>query len=145
MFHPEVALPSMPWSPRYATGIPAIDAQHQRLFEIIQKLQEALEADRAQGETLETTAFLVRYVDEHFRAEEAYMARIGYPDLEEHQELHGRLRSRVQGIRQQVEEAQGGSAMELSTLLFEWLRDHILHDDFSYVRYARDHQAASGD
>jgi hemerythrin len=132
----------MPWSPRYATGIPAIDAQHQGLFEAIQKLQDALENGQALAETLETTAFLMRYVDEHFRAEEAYMVRIGYPELMDHQELHGRLRSRVEGIRLRVEAAEEGSAMELSTLLFEWLRDHILHDDFSYVRFARDHQAA---
>jgi hemerythrin-like metal-binding protein len=130
-------MPSIEWNPRYATGIAAIDYQHKTLVEHIGKLQQALEAERIQEEAAGLMEFLVRYVDEHFTLEEAYMEHIGYPGLAEHRDLHGRLRIRVQALADKVARGAPGTGMELSLLLFGWLRDHILHDDFMYVEHAR--------
>ncbi len=130
-------MPSIEWNPRYATGIATIDYQHKTLVEHIGKLQEALETDHLQEETSNLMAFLVHYVDEHFLLEEAYMEHIAYPGLEEHRNLHIRLRIRVQAMADKLARMEPGVGMELSLLLFGWLRDHILHDDFLYVEHAR--------
>ena len=133
-------MPSIQWNPRYATGIPAIDAQHKNLVEAIHRLQHALESGLTREDTMELMRFLLQYMDEHFTLEEAYMAHIGFPDLEHHKLIHQRLRMRVNAIHDRLAREEPGSAMELSLLLFEWLRDHILHDDFSYVEHARKHE-----
>ena len=125
------------WSPSYATGIPAIDAQHKNLLEHIQRLQQALHEGRAQDESAELMAFLLSYVDEHFALEEAYMEHIAYPRLTQHREIHRLLRIRVQAIADRLAKADPGAGIDLSLLLFEWLRDHILHDDLAYVDHAR--------
>jgi hemerythrin-like metal-binding protein len=131
-------MPSVQWNPKYATGIPAIDEQHKSLINAIHALQVAIEEGRAQAETLELMEFLERYVDEHFALEEAYMEHISFPELPAHREVHDRLRIRVQALHSRLSRGDAGVTMELPMLLFEWLRDHILHDDFSYVHHARE-------
>jgi len=131
-------MPSIQWSPRFATGIPAIDVQHRNLVEVIHKLQLALETGQPHKETMEIMQFLLGYVDEHFTLEEAYMEHIGYPGLPQHRKLHEQLRIQVNALHDRLSNDEPGSAMELSLLLFHWLRDHILHDDFSYVFHAQE-------
>jgi hemerythrin len=130
-------VPYIEWTPRYATGIGAIDAQHHNLVDAIRRLQEALERGLPQAAAMELAGFLLRYVDEHFRDEEAFMERIGLPGLRDHRLIHERPRARAVAIAERVSGEASGSAEELSLLLFEWLRDHILHDDFSYAAFAR--------
>lgn len=131
-------MPSIQWNPRFATGITTIDAQHKNLVEVIQRLQQALETGHPHAETMEIMQFLLGYVDGHFALEEAYMKHIGYPGLPGHQKLHDQLRMQVNALNDRLAHDEPGSAMELSILLFHWLRDHILEDDFSYVSHARD-------
>ena len=83
------------------------------------------------------TEFL-RYVEEHFILEEAYMEYIGYPGLPHHRKLHEQLRMQVNALNERLSQNEPGSAMELSLLLFHWLTDHILHDDNSYVAHAKE-------
>lgn len=130
-------MPSIEWNARYETGVAAIDYQHRTLVEHIGKLQRALEEDRLQEEAVGLMTFLVHYVDEHFTLEEAYMEHIGYPELAQHRELHGRLRIRVQALADKLARGEPGDGVELSALLFGWLRDHILHDDFMYIEHRR--------
>ena len=130
-------MPTIHWNSSYATGIEAIDAQHKNMIEHIQKLQESLHEGRVHEETTELMGFLLHYVDEHFTMEEAYMEHIGYPQLGQHQELHRQLRFRVQGIADRLARADSSANIDLSLLLFEWLRDHILRDDSAYVEHAR--------
>ncbi len=132
-------MPYIEWTPRYETGIAPIDAQHHNLVDVIRRLQEALEQGLPHATAMELAGFLLRYVDEHFRDEEAFMERIGFPGLRDHRLIHERLTARAIAISARVSEEASGSAEALSLLLFEWLRDHILHDDFSYAAYARRH------
>ncbi len=136
-------MPYIEWTSRYETGIAPIDAQHRNLVDVIRRLQEALEHGLPHATAMELAGFLLRYVDEHFREEEAFMDRIGFPGLRDHRLIHERLRARAVAIAARVAEEASGSAEELSLLLFEWLRDHILHDDFSYADHAR-RQAQDG-
>ncbi len=131
-------MPSIQWNPRYATGIPAIDAQHKNLVEVIHKLQQALEQGHPHTETMEIMQFLLRYVEEHFILEEAYMEYIGYPGLPHHLKLHEQLRMQVIALNDRLIKNEPGSAIELSLLLFHWLTEHILHDDNSYATHARE-------
>ena len=130
-------MPSIQWNPKYATGIPAIDAQHKNLVEVIHKLQQALEKGHPHAETMEIMQFLLRYVEEHFILEEAYMEYISYPGLHQHRKLHEQLRMQVIALNDRLAKNEPGSAIELSLLLFHWLTEHILHDDNSYVAHAK--------
>jgi len=134
---------SIQWNPRYATGIPEIDAQHKNLVEVIHKLRQALEKGHPHAETMEIMQFLLGYVDEHFTLEEAYMEHIGYPGLPQHRKLHEQLRMQVYALNDRLAHDEPGSAMELSLLLFHWLMDHILHDDNSYVAHAKERKKLS--
>ena len=78
----------LPWIERYAIGDDLVDAQHRRLLEMINTLHSALAAKGSSDVVREVITQLVEYSREHFVAEEALMARIGYPGLPYHKKLH---------------------------------------------------------
>lgn len=128
------------WNDRYATGIPAIDRQHQSLFVALAQLHEAFREGRGRAEVGKILDFLVKYVQIHFADEEAYMRRIQYPELMAHIEEHRKLTARVMDLHERHASGEVSASMETSVLLFEWLRDHIMVHDLAYV----DHALATG-
>ncbi|MCK4974781.1 MAG: hemerythrin family protein [Sulfurimonas sp.] len=76
------------WDDRYKLGIDAIDIQHKQLFALVSKLY-ALDDDKSTKEELKDILNeLSEYMRTHFKDEEEYMLSIGYPELEEHKQLH---------------------------------------------------------
>ncbi len=51
----------MEWNSTYATGIPRIDEQHQKLFSILKSLQKALKAGNGSTLVIKTIKDLVDY------------------------------------------------------------------------------------
>lgn len=86
------------WHERFATGNATVDDQHKRLIELV----EAVEESCAHGSnTAEVGHFVDAFRDhviEHFRDEEAEMARIGYPDLPAHHRAHEEICAMVMGM-----------------------------------------------
>lgn len=123
------------WDLSLATGIERIDREHQELMVAIQRFQKAVQEGSGLGIVNGTVKLLVRYSEDHFTLEESYMAQIKYPRLPAHREDHARLRARIRYLQQR--EADPAKALELSTQLCQYLRDHILKEDASYAEFAR--------
>ena len=89
---PTPRLEPLKWSPRYETGVPALDAQHQRLFEIVEEVgARARGADGRQGDAFEAIFDrLADYAQFHFDFEEELQAEAGLPEAERraHAETH---------------------------------------------------------
>ncbi len=75
----------VPWEPRFSIGHEAIDAQHQALLSLCNRLADLCaggdEADRQFDQTFEQLRALAR---EHFETEAALLAEHGHPDVEDH-------------------------------------------------------------
>lgn len=117
------------WTKDLALGIPDLDAQHLELDGQLALVHDAI----CEGRVPDVSAVLDgvrRCSSRHFACEEAYMARSGYPALEEH-------RARHRGFTEQLarfEEASTregptmGLAMEIGNSLARWVREHQRHD-----------------
>jgi hemerythrin-like metal-binding protein len=125
------------WSERFATGHPELDAQHQRLLELVERLGgqrgtvSAEEAEQLVGQVRD-------YVRYHFSFEEAAWARAGLPDdtRARHARTHGTFLEQVErawGTGLPIAERLGG----LHEFLLSWLIVHILGDDKAMARAAR--------
>ena len=80
------------WSPIiFATGIPKIDAQHKRLFDIINKLDRSIKAGAAKPELKRVLDELGYYIKFHFGDEEAHQQRYNFPGYLDHKTLHEKL------------------------------------------------------
>ncbi len=137
------------WKDEYATGISVIDAQHQRLFEAINRMEDAFQAGTQEDEARESLVFLAQYTKEHFDTEEAYMRELGYPLLTFHQEEHAALVAKIQLLQRKVDEDltipahMADFAAHMANFAADWLAHHINEADMGYVQFARERSAGA--
>jgi hemerythrin len=134
---------SAKWTPALAVGVPAIDQQHQELFDHVGKLIEAMRtADAAEvGRLMD---FLGSYVVEHFRMEEGLMQRHGYPDYALHKAAHQRFIQDYGELRKKFETkgAMSFVTIQVKTWLVDWLVAHVQGTDMALGRWLQKSRAA---
>jgi hemerythrin len=117
------------WEDRYSVGNAAVDQQHQHLFELCNKIQDAAPSD-GKKYVME----LYRYTRGHFQAEELHMRSIGFPDLAEHRELHNQVIAQLNTLVEKFPSTK--ESMEyLVVFVAKWLTDHILTEDMKYFTF----------
>jgi hemerythrin len=120
----------MKWLPEYELGIPAIDSQHKRIVEYINKLDEARALGNG-GYTAYALEELVDYTLTHFEFEEALQEKAGYPFLKAHRRIHEIFVKRIASLRERFERGEDITT-ELLDMLRTWLSGHIRSDDRDY-------------
>jgi len=118
-------------------GHEIIDHQHGALYDAVNRLHDALRADRSRQEMGDILAFLRSYTVEHFQAEEAFMRDAGYPALEHHHALHEELVRQVLELEEKY--AAGTMILSIMTMHFlkDWLTNHIQEEDRKLAAYLR--------
>lgn len=118
------------WRDSLALGAPAVDADHKRLFELLDRIRfldlagdDAVSIGNALSE-------LLLYTQTHFRREEQLMELGGYPGLARHRAIHQQFTARVTEIVARFRsQPRDFRVRELCELLAEWLVDHVLGED----------------
>lgn len=128
-------MPVIAWKEVYETGIVALDNEHKRLVEQINRLYEAVRDKHAEEALGDILSMLEDYTENHFQHEEKLMAEYGYPGLEEHKEIHAQLRSSVQDLKERSRSGTEELARELLMFLRVWLLEHITEVDKKYGAY----------
>ena len=121
------------WQDQYNIGVEVIDREHQRLFRIINKLFSFQEDDKdSQWTCQEGIKFFKSHTMKHFTDEEAYMASIGYPGLEQHRRIHKGFRENtLPSLEQELERTDySPDAVEhFLGVCTGWLIGHTLTED----------------
>ena len=86
------------WDEGYSLGISNIDFQHKKLFDIAGKVFSLKESPNVKEEIRVILYELNDYIKKHFADEEAFMEKIGFPDLDYHKELHKKIVENVTSI-----------------------------------------------
>ena len=123
------------WSEEFSVGIPSIDAQHRKLFALINDLHAAMACGRGAIVVSRTLVGLLAYTSSHFVHEEKLLAETAYPAFHDHKAEHARLLAAVKQLQSDL--LAGKSAISLDVLHFlkDWLRRHILGMDQKYARH----------
>jgi hemerythrin-like metal-binding protein len=129
------------WSARLETGISFVDAQHQQLFDAVNRLGEAFQEPGMASQVGRLLDDLMDQTVAHFRAEEACMQAHGYPGFAAHAGEHTRLLRELQRFQDAVEAGQG---LPPGTMAFlaEWLNHHIHESDMAYAPFLKAHGVA---
>ncbi|MFN2354078.1 MAG: bacteriohemerythrin [Desulfopila sp.] len=127
----------MIWSENYKIGIPAVDAQHKRLFAIIGELQAALQAGLRSSDFEQILQTLDQYKTRHFQLEEKYMKESGYPGLAEQQRAHQYFTKRFEELGEELAQTGMTSAVvqTVQKELTAWLKEHVTGLDTQFGKY----------
>ena len=122
------------WNEELRIGHPVIDADHQRLIEIINLFNarsENWEDDKILHETLKS---LLAYGRDHFAREQKIQKECSYPECETHAAEHGILIGQVKEMAKEyfvekLKPIDKTSIENMRDFLQHWLIDHILRYD----------------
>jgi hemerythrin len=113
------------WDKSFETGIDEVDAQHQRLVEIINSLAEGI-GHSSMKDLQGILSKLKEYAQYHFQTEEGIMEAAAYTELEDHKAEHSAFVDQILLFDLDVILASEGLAWDMFHFLRGWLTNHIL-------------------
>ena len=132
------------WKEKYKIGVGLIDEQHKELFKRVSDFLNIVKSkedwDVKLDKVKETMDFMKEYVVVHFDAEEAYQAKINYPDMEIHKEAHAQFKDVVNDYVQvfQHEGFDEEKIQEFGAKLMTWLIMHVCKMDQKIGEYVKE-------
>ena len=122
------------WTEAYSVNIARLDKQHQKLFDTMSQLDEALRSGQKALRVDQIVNSLVGNAFSQFAIEESLMEKFGFPDLAEHKLKHAVFREKIaiflieRNIRPDV-------AVDILFYTQDWWKQHLLHVDKKYSAY----------
>jgi hemerythrin len=120
------------WNDSYSVQVELCDAQHKKLFAIINALADAMRMGRGQDVVTATVGELLQYTRTHFQQEEALLRKANYPQLAPHQEQHRKFIADVEALQRESIGGHAASSIKVLNLLRDWLLNHIQKTDKQY-------------
>jgi hemerythrin-like metal-binding protein len=124
--------PLFTWNDSYSVKVNLCDAQHQKLFTIMNELADAMRVGKGSRVVSRTIGELLQYTRTHFQQEEALLRKANYPQLGPHQEMHRRFIADVELLDRQTREGHTPNSVAVLNLLRDWLVNHIQKMDKAY-------------
>ncbi len=125
------------WSDSLSLGVDEIDDQHIHLVDMANNLLLVIKLKKPQKEIKKLITELREYTVIHFNDEEAYMEKIGFPELEEHRKEHQKLTERVKTYQKTLYHQYEIDPHEVLAFLKTWLLDHILSMDMDIAKFLK--------
>jgi len=124
------------WNKSFSLGIEEIDAQHEHLFEVgdkLHKLIERSEFEDCYDEIIDGISELKDYTIFHFSFEENYFDELGYSGSDEHKLEHRSFVDYLDEIDlNNIDDAQQESLIAIVKFLAKWIFKHINESDMKY-------------
>ncbi len=131
------------WSDIYGVSIDVIDNQHRGLFRLINEVSEMADLDSSSKEKcFSALNATIRYAENHFKTEENYLQKYGYPQFLQHKKEHDGF---VEEIFSMVEGLEDGllTLGGISILLKNWFSEHFRVTDQQYKAFLLEKPANS--
>jgi hemerythrin len=123
------------WSDDLSVGISRIDAEHLKLIEILQGLEDAIRAGRDADLIEDTIVNLFNYAKIHFAAEEELLRQHKYPEEKLHELEHSKFIAKAFDFRENFDAKRPGLNLEVVKFLSGWILSHIQITDQRYTRH----------
>jgi hemerythrin-like metal-binding protein len=120
------------WKPEYSVGVNSIDEDHQKLFDLLNQLFEAMTKGKGIEIIDNIISELERYAVFHFGREELYFRVTSYPFALQHIKEHQYFKQKVAELKKDVASNKGMVAPDVLGFLSDWLKNHIAKSDKAY-------------
>ncbi len=131
------------WQADVAVHHDGIDSDHQRMFELVNDLYDAMQTDAPRDSIGKTLQMLMACTREHFEHEDRVMQEHAYEHRSEHGRKHAALLAQLDTFVQEFDNGKTAITPETMDFLKEWLVQHIRRDDMKLAVFLE--QAAGSD
>ena len=129
------------WTPKLDLHVPMVDQQHKLLVDYINELYTAMAHNRTAGEMQKILHKLRDYTATHFADEERMFTATAYLGAAEHIKIHKKFVAKLDEVEEQLKSGAATVSMDLLTFLKDWLVQHIMGTDPTYVPYLKKQDA----
>ncbi|SDF83395.1 bacteriohemerythrin [Desulfovibrio legallii] len=123
------------WTPKLDLHVPQVDRQHRLLVGYINELYEAMVHNRTSEELQAIVKKLRDYTATHFSDEEKLFGPTKYLGTQEHIKIHKKFVAKLDEVEKELRSGTATVSMDLLTFLKDWLVQHIMGTDPTYVPY----------
>ena len=124
------------WKSKYEVGIERIDAQHHIFLNVIGEFQEACRQGASVDKLESILHEIALYARYHFYSEENIMRECGFPEINEHKNMHYQLlddmNGRMLGMREGL-----STSREVEEFLVQWFVRHTTQEDIKIGHHVR--------
>lgn len=131
-------MPPIQWSDELSVNIQEIDIQHRQLVDLLADLEATLDKGADREMMTRVIRELNDYVREHFTAEERWMARFNYPDIDKHAAQHEWFVDKLLRLELDYLGEKSDVTRELVEFLMRWFLEHVSGSDQQYAAYFRE-------
>jgi hemerythrin-like metal-binding protein len=125
------------WTDALDIGLPLVNEQHKELIALSNSLIQAMINGMGRDVLAELFRELRDYTSYHFDAEEKYMEKIHYPELDHQKAAHRKLKDEVDEFSTRLLGGQGVAPTEALDFINDWIIKHILEMDSRIGVYAK--------
>lgn len=134
----DVDSPRFSWTEELSIGHEEIDADHQDIFDIANRLYAEMQEEEPEHSIVgEVLVELIEHTGGHFIREEALMRSTGFPHLAQHQLEHKLLMEKVNTLHRRFMDGRGDVVAEVYEFLQKSMVPHIIHSDMALGRHVR--------
>jgi hemerythrin-like metal-binding protein len=130
---------SVTWGPQYRINHPLIDQQHRTLFSQVNKFARGIHRVNTGAQAEQLSAFLRRYVNEHFKTEERCMRKMRYPLIELQEQQHARFARDFSfleaELRQKLATQRTFMLFKIQVLVVDWIAHHTIKLDKHFGKF----------
>lgn len=125
----------MEWNETFKVGIGSIDAQHIKLFSLMNEISDAIDEKRSNEAIGKTLEAVLEYSKTHLAHEENIMRENDYPDYAEHKKAHDQLIKTATEMYDRFKHGEPLMAFDLFLFLVDWWKKHIQGTDKLYSKH----------
>lgn len=133
----------MQWKPEYSIGIASIDSQHQKIFQNLLAIENAI----TKRDPWEIKLFHLKQLEAdlrfHLSLEEALLQVLHFPGFNSHRQSHAELENAVIELRNKIRN-HAGSETDLVEFFNSWFVRHVLTEDREYASFISQRLAVFG-
>ncbi len=123
------------WDASFSVKVSEIDRQHQKLMEMTNELNDAIQEKKDEDLLGKIVSGLISYTETHFKTEEQYFEQFAYPDKDEHAMEHTSFIKKISDTIDELDSGKQTLSCEVLTFLTEWLGTHIKGTDKKYSSF----------
>lgn len=113
------------WSDKFATGVPAIDSEHEELINSINSFYHKQKEGIDKSGSVQILNDIYASIHAHFMLEERLMQKNAYVEYEQHKNDHARLLDDLRDITMELEETSQLDEQQLKNKLNDWFMVHF--------------------